>query len=148
MLDGLALAFPFIALALTAFFSATILPFSSEVALLVTYAQTHNLELTLISASVGNTLGITLNYFIGKYLQRHAHKQLQSFRWSRYFLRFARQHQRLTLLLTPLPIIGDPLTIIAGIIRINGYRFILYAVTLRIARYTLLLYLEGIILIS
>jgi membrane protein YqaA with SNARE-associated domain len=44
------------------------------------------------------------------------------------------------LLLSWLPIIGDPLTLVAGMVKLNFFYFLVIAATLRVARYIVVLY--------
>ena len=104
---------------LTALLAATILPAQSEalvVALLLTdYAP----WVVLTVASVGNVAGSVLNWLLGRGIER--------FRDRRWFLAspaalaraegWYRRHGKWSLLLAWIPIVGDPLTVIAGFLR-------------------------------
>jgi len=46
-----------------------------------------------------------------------------------------------SLLLSWLPVIGDPVTLVAGVFRLNFWLFLLIAGTLRIARYLLIVWM-------
>jgi len=54
---------------------------------------------------------------------------------------YAHKYGYFSLLLSPLPIIGDPITLAAGLIRLNIFYFILITFSLRIFRYWLILFM-------
>ena len=109
----------YIGLFSAALLAATILPAQSEalvVALLLTdYAP----WLVLTVASVGNVAGSFLNWLLGRGIER--------FRDRRWFLAsladlaraegWYRRYGKWSLLLAWMPIVGDPLTVIAGVLR-------------------------------
>lgn len=105
----------------SAFLAATILPFYSEVVLFALLRQGGDPLLLLVIATLGNTLGSVVNWWLGLYLLR-----FQDRRWF-YFTpaQIARSQywfQRYgywTLLMAWLPIGGDPLTLVAGIMKIR-----------------------------
>lgn len=131
----------YLALFGSALLAATILPFSSEVFL---YALLQGEEgwtvttvLTIAVATFGNVLGACINWWLGKELLRFRHK-----RWF-YFddKQIARaqawfQHYGVwTLLLSWVPVVGDPLTLIAGFLRVRFALFLLLVATGKLARY-------------
>lgn len=103
-----------------AFLSATIFPFQSEAVLFGMLVADHYAWWALIAvASVGNILGSIVNWFLGRFLAR-----FEGRRWfpvSKAQVEKAegwyRHYGRWTLLLSWMPIIGDPLTIVAGVMR-------------------------------
>ena len=108
------------ALFAAAFLSATIFPFQSEAVLFAMLVAEHYPWWALILvASVGNILGSVVNWFLGRFLAR-----FEGRRWfpvKRHQMAKAEgwyhRYGRWTLLLSWLPIIGDPLTIVAGVLR-------------------------------
>ena len=50
---------------LSAFVSATLFPFGSEALLVYDITQGYNIVLLLIFATIGNTLGSCVNYYLG-----------------------------------------------------------------------------------
>ncbi|AZZ96632.1 YqaA family protein [Pseudoalteromonas sp. R3] len=113
---------------LSAFISATLLPASSELLLsgLVVQRQGDLWGLWL-SATAGNVLGSVVNYYLGTAVSR-----FEGRRWfpvSRQAMDKAqRQFQKygtLSLLFAWLPIVGDPLTLIAGVFRVRFGLFLL-----------------------
>ena len=123
------------ALFLSAFLAATLLPFSSEAALIAALGTGMDKMTALIAASFGNLLAITLNYLLGLWLNTATHSRLERSRSGRKALKWGEKHGYWALLLSWLPIIGDPITLVAGIFRLKFMMFILIAGTLRILRY-------------
>lgn len=120
----------------TSFASATLLPGGSEV--LFVYLLTQQLDpLTLlICATLGNTLGSFVNYWLGKYatdfaLRKGYMKEKQLQKASAIFEKYGAW----SLLFSWLPIIGDPLTFVAGIVRYNWGKFVIIVGFAKLARY-------------
>lgn len=91
-------------------------------------------------ASLGNILGSILNWLIGRGVERYRGK-----RWfpvsQAQLARAQTQYQRFgywSLLLAWVPIIGDPLTLVAGIMREPLWRFLLLVSIGKIGRYAVL----------
>ncbi|MDP2579596.1 YqaA family protein [Shimia thalassica] len=131
----------YLLLFLSALIAATILPMQSEavlVALLV--AEEHPVPILLAVATVGNVLGSVINWVLGKYLLRFKRK-----RWfpaSDDQLRRAqdRYHRygRWSLLASWLPVVGDPLTVIAGVMREPFVPFLVLVTIAKGTRYLVL----------
>jgi membrane protein YqaA with SNARE-associated domain len=121
--------------------AATLLPLQSEaglVALLLT--DNYNVAALLLVAIAGNTLGSTINWWLGRELVR-----FQSRRWfpvsPAQLLRAQNWYQRYgrwSLLLSWLPVVGDPLTLVAGVMREPFARFLLLVLLAKSARYLVL----------
>lgn len=111
----------------SAFLAATVLPFYSEIVLLAKVAQRPELWfwLTLV-ASVGNTAGACVNWWMGRYLLHFQERRwfpvnrAQLERGQRWFQRYGVW----SLLLSWAPVGGDALTIIAGIMRVHFMLFL------------------------
>jgi len=123
-----------------AFFAATILPFSSEVALITALSLGMNPLLAITSASLGNILAITTNYLFGLLIRKKSYKKLRKTKVGNITLRWFQKYGNWTLPLTVLPVIGDPLTIIAGIFKVNFLLFFSITALLRVARYIFIYY--------
>ncbi|MBW6488378.1 VTT domain-containing protein [Sulfurimonas sp.] len=89
----------------------------------------------LIYASCGNVLAIILNYFLGYLLYEKTKTKLLSSKMGAKAYRYGHKYGCYALLLSWLPIIGDPLTLVAGLVRVKFIWFLLIAGTLRVARY-------------
>jgi len=123
-----------------AYFAATLLPLSSEVALITALEVGMEPSIALISASLGNLLAIATNFFLGLLIRKKSYKKLLQNRFGSLSLQWFKKYGTLTLPLTVLPIIGDPLTIIFGIYKINFWLFFIVSGTLRVARYLFIIY--------
>ena len=131
----------YLALFASAFLAATLFPAQSEAALLTLLAsKQYSPVLLLVFASVGNILGSWLNWYIGIHLQRFRHHRY--FPFSAKSLakveHFYHRYGVYTLLLSWLPLIGDPLTLIAGVLREKWWRFLLLVSIAKSGRYLFL----------
>jgi len=131
----------YLGLFVAAFGAATLLPLQSE-ALLVGMLISHNYStlLLVVVASVGNVLGSLVNWYIGR--------SIEHFRDRRWFP--LKQHQlekaqvtyrrfgRWSLLASWVPVIGDPITMIAGIMREPLWSFLIIVTLAKMARYLVL----------
>ena len=128
------------------FLAATILPFSSELSLagLISTSNFNN-SLLLIAASLGNILGSVVNWFIGYYSRNFTSKkwfpfnELQITTSSKWFEKFGKW----SLLFAWVPILGDPLTLVAGLLRVKFLDFIILVAIGKVSRYLVVLYLIG-----
>ena len=126
------------------FLAATILPFSSELTLagLIATSNFDNL-LLLIVASFGNILGSVVNWVLGFYSRNLSTKKWFPFKdkqienSSKWFNKFGKW----SLLFAWLPIIGDPLTLVAGLLRVRFLDFIILVTIGKVSRYLLIYYL-------
>lgn len=126
------------ALFASAFLGATLLPLSSEAAFVLALANDMPLLNAMLFASSGNILAIILNYMFGYFLYEKMHTKLHKSSFGTKALKLAQRYGYGALLLSWLPLIGDPLTLAAGLFRVPFFYFILIAGSLRIARYLLL----------
>ena len=130
-------------LALSAFIAATLLPMQSEAALVALLAHEPRAVYSLVLvAALGNIIGSQVNWWLGTQVQRW-----QTRRWfpaSATQLQRAQQwyqrYGRWSLLLSWLPVVGDPLTLIAGVLREPFWRFTLLVTIAKTARYAILAY--------
>ncbi|MCB9942302.1 MAG: DedA family protein [Geminicoccaceae bacterium] len=134
------------ALFLQAFLAATILPFSSEV-VLGTMAAVGDVDriTLLIVASCGNVTGSVINWLLGRFIERFRHHRL--FPVSPQALERAqatfRRHGLWSLLFAWVPVIGDPLTVAAGMLRTPFLPFLILVTIGKVARYVVVLWLAG-----
>ncbi|WP_415272531.1 YqaA family protein [Candidatus Pelagibacter sp. Uisw_121] len=125
------------------FLAATILPFSSELTLLGLIATSNydNL-LLLIVASFGNILGSVINWALGFYSRNLTTKKWFPFKdkqikkSSQWFSKFGKW----SLLFAWAPVIGDPLTLAAGLLRIKFIEFLILVSIGKVSRYFLIYY--------
>lgn len=122
----------------SAFGAATLLPLQSE-AVLVTVLSLgqHSAVLLIAVASVGNILGSCVNWWLGLHIQRYQDRTW--FPVSAHQLQRAQQfyqkYGQYSLLLSWLPVIGDPLTLIAGVMRSRFLPFLIWVSVAKIGRY-------------
>jgi membrane protein YqaA with SNARE-associated domain len=122
-------------LCLWSFLAATIFPLTSEAALAASLASGMEKSVALTAASAGNVLGITLNFGVGYWLYAKTHIRLERSKSGRKALEWGHAHGYWALLLSWLPVIGDPITLVAGLVRLNFFGFLVVAAGLRIVRY-------------
>ena len=134
----------YLSLFFSALIAATLFPLSSEALLATLLYQKYSPILLWITATSGNTLGSCINWYLGKACLHWRDKK-----WfpvsANQLAKAQQQFERYgvySLLFSWLPIIGDPLTFIAGIMRIPFWKFVVlvalgkglrYAVVIAIA---------------
>lgn len=124
-----------LSLFLSAFLAATIFPLSSEVTFLIALSNGMSTINALIFASAGNILAISVNYWFGYWLYDKTKMRLNKSKVGCKSLEYGHRYGYLTFLLSWLPIIGDPLTLVAGMLRLKFVWFVLIAGILRVLRY-------------
>ncbi|WP_150523752.1 YqaA family protein [Roseibium sediminis] len=126
------------ALFLSAFLAATIFPAQSELGLAFLIREAPDKIVILIAvASVGNTLGSVVNWVLGREFRgwaaasrlKPAEKHLA--RAEGWYQRFGYW----SLLMSWAPVIGDPITLVAGILREPFWRFLALVAFAKTARY-------------
>ncbi len=127
-----------LALFLSAFIAATILPFSSEVAFVAALKSGISLSHAMFAASSGNILAIIFNYYLGYFLYGKTKRKLFGSKIGRYIFIWGDKYGYITLFASWLPIVGDPFTIVAGLFRLKFIWFVIIAGSLRVGRYYLL----------
>ncbi len=124
-----------LALFVSAFLAATILPLSSEAAFVLALQNSMPVTHAMLSASSGNILAIILNYALGYFLYEKTKTKLLSSKMGTKAYDYGHKYGYIALLLSWLPIIGDPLTLVAGLLRLQFVWFVLLAGSLRVLRY-------------
>ena len=131
----------YLGLFLCAFGAASLLPLQSEALLVgLLLGGEQPVAALLAVASLGNVLGSLLNAVLGRGIER--------FRGRRWFpvsperLERAkatyRRHGRWSLLLSWAPVVGDPLTLVAGVMREPWWSFLLLVGLAKVGRYLVL----------
>ena len=136
----------YLSLFFISFLASTVLPFSSELTLagLISTSNYDNL-LLLVFASFGNVLGSVFNWSLGFYSRNLStkkwfpFKETQIERSSKWFSKFGKW----SLLFAWLPIVGDPLTFVAGLLRVRFLDFIILVAIGKVSRYLIVFYLIG-----
>jgi len=123
---------------LICFLAATILPAQSEVALVALLAAgMASPPVLVVVASAGNVLGSATNWLLGRGVEKFRHATWfpvsgpQLDRASLWYRRWGRW----SLLLSWVPIVGDPLTVVAGILREPLWSFLLIVSVVKATRY-------------
>ncbi|MBE0364741.1 hypothetical protein PULV_a2499 [Pseudoalteromonas ulvae UL12] len=127
----------YLSLFLTAFVAATILPSASEVLLTGLVTQGYHLWGLFFAATIGNVLGSCVNWWLGREFLRFKDKKwfpLDSETLEKAQTRFKR-YGTYSLLLAWVPIIGDPLTIVAGTMKVRFDLFIVLVTIGKACRY-------------
>lgn len=122
-------------LLLFSFAAASILPLSSEAALVGGLALGIQPWEALVWASVGNCLGVLLNYWIGWAFSDKVRHKLSGSRSGRRALEWVDRYGVRCLFLSWTPFLGDPLTYAAGAFRTPILPFVLITFSLRVTRY-------------
>ena len=123
---------------LSAFGAATLLPLQSEAVLLGLLVQDKYAVFGLIlMASVGNILGSCVNWYLGLRIERFKDRK-----WfpvsEKNMLKAEKIYQKYgfwSLLLSWVPVIGDPITLIAGLLKEGFWRFLLMVSVAKTGRY-------------
>src|SRR5918993_1707493 len=110
----------YLGLAGTAFLSATVFPFQSEVVLFgMLVAEHYHVWLLVLVASLGNILGSCVNWFLGRFIAHYEDgswvpmKRETVARAEAWYHRYSRW----SLLMSWASIVGDPLIIVPGVLR-------------------------------
>jgi membrane protein YqaA with SNARE-associated domain len=133
-------------LAAVAFLAATLLPLSSEAVLAaLVAARGHDLAILFAVALVANTAGSCVNWLLGRYLLHWQNrrwfpvKPAALHRAQAWFQRWGTW----SLLLAWLPVVGDPLTFAAGVLRVPFGRFLLLTAIGKAGRYAVVAWLAS-----
>jgi membrane protein YqaA with SNARE-associated domain len=131
----------YIGLFISAFGAATLLPLQSEAVLIgLILSKKYSIYALLCIATVGNILGSVTNWLLGYYIDQLRHKSW--FPVNAAQMENAQQHyQRYghwSLLLSWVPVIGDPITLVAGILREPFWKFLLLVGIAKGGRYAVL----------
>ena len=127
---------------IAAFLAATILPLSSEVVLSALLINGLSPIAIITIATTGNVLGSLANYALGYWASLEIIKKWLSMSEQE----FIRAEQRfvkygmISLCFAWVPVIGDPLTVIAGILRIRLLWFVVLVTSGKLMRYIVISY--------
>lgn len=132
----------YLGLLLSAFGAATLLPLQSEALLVgLLLGGQHAIWALFAVATLGNVLGAWVNWLLGRSIEHYRNRRwfpvspprlLQAQRW------YAR-YGRWSLLLSWLPLVGDPLTLVAGVMRERLWIFLAIVTLAKAGRYAVLI---------
>lgn len=132
---------------LASFLAATIIPFSSEALLSFMIYSGYNIYYCIIIATIGNTFGGMSSFYLG---------YIGKWKWlEKYFgikkEKIDRLHQKmkfkgsLMALLTWLPIVGDLIAVLLGVLRVNTKYVVIFMFLGKLARYIVWAYLTNLV---
>ncbi len=136
----------YFAVFLSGFLSATLLPGSSEVVLIAMLSEGAGApEILVMAATVGNVLGSLVNWLFGKYLIGFMGRwwfpvSEKSYEKAKNWFE---QYGTWSLLLAWMPVIGDPITLLAGALRIRLRTFLILVTIGKFARYVFIAGVTG-----
>ncbi len=133
----------YLSLFFTALIAATLFPLSSEALLAALLYQQYSPILLWLVATSGNTLGSCINWYLGKECLRWQDKKWFPVQPTQ-LVRAQQQFQRYglwSLLFAWVPVVGDPLTFVAGVMRIPFWVFILLVALGKSLRYAIVILL-------
>ncbi|MBL4916761.1 YqaA family protein [Szabonella alba] len=126
---------------LAALLAATLIPAQSEAVLVALILNgAHPVWLLLAVATAGNVLGAVVNWVLGRFLMRfagHPRFPVPRYRIAQAQGWYARWGW-FSLLGSWLPVVGDPLTLAAGMMREPLWRFLIVVTLAKAGRYALL----------
>lgn len=122
----------------SAFGAATLLPLQSEAVLVaLLFEASYSPILLILVATAGNVLGSCVNWYLGVKIEHFKHKK-----WFPVSQAKLDQAQHIyhkygfwSLLLSWVPVIGDPITLIAGLMKEHFIRFLLVVTMAKLGRY-------------
>ena len=128
----------YISLFLAAFLAATIVPAQSEAGLSTLILVSGNsVILLVVVAAIGNVLGAVANWYLGCWIDRFSNRRwfpIKPTQLNRATLWY-RKYGRWSLLFSWVPLIGDPITIAAGVLREPILSFLLIVGFAKTTRY-------------
>ena len=135
----------YMGMALSAFLAASILPFSSEAVMVGLLAAGLDMWALVAWGTVGNVLGSLFNYGIGRlgkmeWIEKYLHTKPEDLDRAR---RFMGGRGAWMGLFSCIPVIGDVITIVLGLMRANLTIFIVSVTISKLARYVLLMVTAG-----
>ncbi len=117
--------------------AASILPISSEAALVALMAAGMDRWEALAWASAGNCAGVMVNYWIGHLGAERVEAKMAASRFGAKGLDYVDRYGTWGLLLSWTPFLGDPMTYAAGVFKVPLWKFSAIVMPLRVARYLL-----------
>ena len=128
----------YFSLFLSSFFAATLLPAQSEAVLAFQLVSNkNNLIYLIFVATLGNLLGSLVNWYLGKFCLKYKEKKWfpikvnQLEKGQKYY----RKYGRFSLLFCWLPVIGDPITLVAGVLKEPLWSFLILVTIAKGLRY-------------
>ncbi len=127
----------FWALLAISFVAATIIPLSSEVAMVASIVLGLNCIEAVTACSIGNCAAVSFNYGMGALIGKSLLPKLAKSKGGRKARDWVQKYGVYSLWLSWTPIFGDPITIAAGVFKLNLLKYIIIVFSLRIFRYAI-----------
>ena len=146
MIESLLAAQPLLWVFIISFLSATLLPGGSEAIVIAQACLGQPLFALWLVASISNTLGSWVNWALGRYLLHYEGRRWwpvkpeQRLKAERWFQRWGYW----SLVFAWLPVVGDPLTLVAGVLRVHWLPFMLLVGLGKALRYAVVLGAAGL----
>lgn len=141
MIEDLVFQSGYMGLFIVSFLAATLIPLGSEIFVVAMTLSGYNPWIIFATATTGNSLGAATNYCVGKYGA--------NFIFSRYVKVNSEKRQNIermyqkwgspVLFFSWVPVVGDPLTMVAGGFNLNFYIFTFWVILGKAFRYTLVI---------
>lgn len=132
----------YLTLFITALISATLFPLGSEALLIYDITQGHNIYLLLFFATFGNSLGSVINYFLGLKGEEYLiNKKLLNEKYISKTKTYFDKYGFWSILFSWLPIIGDSITFVAGILKYDFKKFLILVIIAKFSRYLFVAFL-------
>lgn len=126
----------YLTLFFVSFISATLFPLGSEVLLIYDIKEGYNIYLLLFFATLGNSLGSIVNYYLGLKGEEYLiEKNLIKEKYINISKNYFDKYGFITILFSWLPIIGDPITFVAGILKYDFKKFVILVTIAKLSRY-------------
>lgn len=140
LLDDLLIQFGYVGLFAGSFLAASLIPFSSEVLVIGLAILGYDKILLTLVAGTGNFLGALLNYYIGfkggEFFKKHVSSNKKS---SEKAQKALEKWGAPILFFSWVPIVGDPMTVVAGYFKMNLLWFSLWVFPGKLSRYIVIL---------
>ena len=134
----------YLSLFLSSFLAATLLPAQSEAVLAFQLASNKNeLWYLILIATLGNVSGALVNWYLGKFFTQYKEKKWFPIKTNQLEKgeRYYRKYGRFSLLLSWVPIIGDPITLVAGILKEPLWSFLILVMIAKGLRYIFVVFI-------
>ena len=135
----------YVTLFMSAFAAATILPAQSEALLAYQVSlHPHAIISLVVVATAGNVLGSVVNWWLGRFAEGYKDRKWFPIKGRKLSQAQAyyKSYGRYSLLLSWVPLIGDPITMVAGIMREPLWSFLILVTIAKCLRY---LFLVGLV---
>lgn len=147
-INNILLEYGYIGIFISSFLSGSILPFSSEVVMVGLIASGLSPIILIIYATLGNSLGGIMNYIIGrqgkiKWIEKYLHISQKSIIRTKHFLD---GHGAWLGFFSFIPIIGDAITVVLGLMRANIVVSFISIILGKLLRYAIIAWGMGLIM--